>query len=160
MILLILLFAWLARRFASRARAFRWGLAAIACYTALQGILASAAVERIPDGYDRIATSAQFVPTQFQIIVKQGDRFEYWRTTALSAPVKEKTIVDDRHHPAVPRALEDPDAKAIARFSSFYGAAVTRKSRRLPGDDLRSAFPPRPPLPSQQNGGGSEAIRA
>ncbi|MBO2532502.1 MAG: hypothetical protein CW342_06345 [Thermoactinomycetaceae bacterium] len=127
-ILLILLFAWLARRFASRARAFRWGLAAIACYTALQGILASAAVERIPDGYDRIAISAQFVPTQFQIIVKRGDRFEYWRTTALSRPVKEKTIVDDRHHPAVPRALEDPDAKAIARFAPFYGAAVTEKA--------------------------------
>jgi len=127
-ILLILLFAWLARRFASRARAFRWGLAAIACYTALQGILASAAVERIPDGYDRIAISAQFVPTQFQIIVKRGDRFEYWRTTALSRPVKEKTIVDDPASSRRPAALEDPDAKAIARFAPFYGAAVTEKA--------------------------------
>src|SRR5690606_40520125 len=98
----------------------------IACYTALQGILASAAVERIPDGYDRIAISAQFVPTQFQIIVKRGDRFEYWRTTALSRPVNEETIVDDRQHPAVPRALGDPESEAIARFAPFYGAEIGR----------------------------------
>ncbi|PRX42663.1 inner membrane protein [Planifilum fimeticola] len=127
-ILLILLSAWLVRRFAARAEAFRWAWVAIGCYTALQGILAAVAVDRIPDGYDRVATSAQFIPTQFQIIVKRDDRFEYWRTTAFAPPVKEKTIVDDRRHPAVPRALEDPDAKAIARFAPFYGAAVNEEN--------------------------------
>lgn len=128
-ILLILLSAWvIRRRYSAHAKPFRWAWVAIACYTALQGILAAVAVERIPDGYDRVATSAQFIPTQFQIIVKRDDRFEYWRTTALSAPVKEKTIADDRHHPSVPRALEDPDAKAIARFSPFYGAAVREEA--------------------------------
>ncbi len=126
-LLLILLAAWLTRRFISRTKAFRWAWVGITCYVALQGLQAAVAVERIPDGYDRVATSAQFVPTQFQIIVQRDDRFEYWRTAAFAPPVKEKVIPNHRHHPAVAEALQDPEAKAIARFVPFYGAAVTEK---------------------------------
>lgn len=127
-ILLILFSAWLARRFAARANAFRWAWAGIACYVTLQGIMAAVAVDRIPDGYDRVATAAQFVPTQFQIIVKRGDRFEYWKSTGFAPPVKETVIEDDQHHPTVTQALRDPEARAIARFAPFYGAAVTEEN--------------------------------
>lgn len=124
-ILLILLSAWLVRRISSYAKAFRWAWVGIACYVALQGIQAAVAVDRIPGGYDRVAISAQFVPTQFQIIVKRDDHFEYWRTTAFTPPAKEKVIPNNQHHPAVSQALKDPDAKAIIRFVPFYGVAVT-----------------------------------
>ncbi len=126
-ILLIFAFAFIIRRqVQNKERVFRWAGIAILLYISLQAIQGAILYGKLNDTYDRVTLAADFIPTQFQVIGQKGDTFHYYQGTVYTGLEKKGKVVS-QSHPAVNHALNDPTAKAIARFVPVFGAEVKEK---------------------------------
>lgn len=122
-ILLIFACGFLMKGKYGRVRTFRGVWAALLLYVSLQAGHAAWLESRLT-GVEQTTPVAQLVPTQYQLVAKDGDHFHYYAGSLFTGLRK---IGESRSesHPAVEKALAaDGEARALVRFLSSHGTEV------------------------------------
>ncbi|PTM59930.1 metal-dependent hydrolase [Desmospora activa] len=128
-ILLAFVTAFLLRRRFDSIRVFRTFWAVILLYVAAQGIQGAALASEVRtqvSNPDYVTFQASFVPTQFQLVAREGDRFLYYQGSLWTGitPLGEEQDNRKAHTSAVKEALKDGEVQALVRFLPDYGVNV------------------------------------
>ena len=121
-ILLIFACGFLLKRKYGRVRIFRGVWAALLLYVSLQAGHAAWLESRLTE-VEQTTPVAQLVPTQYQLVAKDGDHFHYYAGSLFTGlrKIRQKS----ESHPAVEKALDtDGEARALVRFLSLHGTEV------------------------------------
>lgn len=119
---------FLRRRFGT-VRVFRTFWAVIILYVAAQGIQGAALAAEVraqASNPDYVAFRADFIPTQFHLVSREGDRFTYYQGslwTGITTLAQERDHSNE-HPSAVEKALNNGEAQALVRFLPDYGTKV------------------------------------
>lgn len=118
-LLVIFALGFVLRRKKGSRKAFRAVWAMIFLYLIIQGGQNLWIRQEIAPYYEQHVVSADFIPGQFHVIGKSGEKVEIYQRSLFAEG--KKTILKGINDPSIiSSVLQDEEAKAIAWFSPFY----------------------------------------
>ncbi|SEM72537.1 metal-dependent hydrolase [Lihuaxuella thermophila] len=100
-------------------KVYRWIALAMLIHFSLQTLQGFWVEHEAKERFDRTELAATFVPWQFQVIGKKGNRVEIYRDSVWSEPKQQATLVSSEDSDLKPLLNQNPRAKVLLQWSPF-----------------------------------------
>lgn len=100
-------------------KVYRWVAMAMLLHFSIQSLQGFWVESQAKDRYDQVELAATFVPGQFKIIGKQGDRVEISSASIWSAPKKQVVLTSSEETDITPLLKLNPRAQVLLEWAPF-----------------------------------------